>query len=150
MAHGHIEWRRLRVACAMLFALVFGGGCVEGSLGPDPEVATLLLLFPGNDTVLFDISSGVVSSGPIAMFTNVDFTAQFLLEGGTPDPRVTEALFRLDVTPANTGIVTFTRATPFSGALNRVSVGNTQIVFALVRVASGANEFAATVPIEVY
>ena len=150
MARVHIEWRRLRVACAMLFALVFGGGCVDPSLGSDQEIATLMLLFPGSDTVFFDIASGVVSSGPIGMFTDVDFTAQFLLEGGAPDPRVTEASFRLDVTPANTGIVTFTRATPFSGALNKVSPGNTQIVFALVRLASGANEFAATVPIEVY
>lgn len=149
MAHVHIEWRRLRVAGALIFTLAFGGGCVEGTLGPNPEVATLILLFPGNDTVFFDIGSGVVSSGPIGMFNNVDFNAQFFADDGTPDERVTEALFRLDVTPANTGIVTFTRATPFSGALNKVSVGNTQIVFALVRIANGTNEFAATIPIQV-
>jgi hypothetical protein len=134
----------------MLLGCLLAGGCSEGTLGPDPQVATLMLLFPGNDTVFFDIASGAVSSGPIGIFANADFSAQFLLPGGTPDPRVTEALFRLDVTPVNTGIVTFTRDTPFSGALNKVSPGNTEIVFALVRIANAVNEFAATIPIEVY
>lgn len=140
----------MRRGAAILLMLMFAGvACSGGRLGPDPEVATLMLHFPGNDTVFVDIASGVVTSGPIAIFNTVDFTAQFFAADGTPDGRVTDARFRLDVTPANTGIVTFTRGGSFDGTINKVTNGTTNIAFALVRIAEGTNEFNRSVAIEV-
>lgn len=143
--------RHLLGTAAMLLALGSAGvGCTTASLGPEPDVVTLLLLFPGNDSVLVDIESGVVTSGPISIFSNTDFEALFLLEGGSADFRVVEADFRLDVTPANTGIVTVSRSGgPWTGTLNKVVAGNTTIAFALVRIATGAFEFNRSVDIEV-
>lgn len=149
MVPSRIGRRMLRVAGAMLLPLALAGGCVVGTGGTEPAVATLLLLFPGNDTVFVDIGSGVVTSGPITTFSTVDFTAEFFAENGTPDGRVTDARFRLDVTPTNTSIVTFTRVGSFSGRLNKVTTGDTQIAFALVELAAARNVFARSVAISV-
>jgi hypothetical protein len=91
----------------------------------------------------------MVSSGPIEIFGNVDFTAEFFAPSGQPDSRVTEARYRLDVTPANTGVVTFARGTPFSGTLNKVASGSTTIEFALYEFAAGGNLVSFTAPINV-
>lgn len=138
-----------RIATMHLMLTCAGIACQAGQLGPEPEVATLVLLFPGNDTVLVDIESGVVTSGPITIFDTVDFTAQFFTSGGTPDFRVTEGTFRLDVTPADTTIVTFSRAGSFDGTINKKTTGTTTIAFALLRIAAGTNEFNRSVAIEV-
>lgn len=140
-----------RIAGAMLFAVAAGSGCMQGgSLGPDPEVAFLYLIFPGNDTVFVDVRSGVITSGPIStLTTSVDFSAEFFASNGTPDGRVVEGTYRLDVTPANTGIVTFFRSTSFAGTLNKVSAGSTEILFTLVHVPDAENLFARSVPITV-
>jgi hypothetical protein len=133
----------------MLVSLAGGGGCLGGLTGTDPEVATLFLLFPGADTVMVDISSGQVSSGPITMFSTIDFTAEFFADDGTPDTRVTETAFVLNVVPLNTGVVTFTRGSSFSGTLNKVAGGTTEITFALVKRSNNANLFSWNVPVEV-
>lgn len=150
MVHSRIRRRWLLAAGAMLVAFAIGSSCqVAGTGGSEPEVATLILLFPGDDSVIVDIASGDVLSGPITIFGNVDFTAQFFAEDGTPDERVTDARFRLDVTPANTAIVTFTRAASFSGSFNKIANGETEVMFALVNIAAARNEFARSAPISV-
>lgn len=139
-----------RIAGAMVIAVAAGSGCMQGgSLGPDPEVAFLYLVFPGNDTVFVDVRSGVVTSGPIALLNTVDFAAEFFAANGTPDGRVVEGTYRLDVTPTNTGIVTFSRSTSFAGTLNKVTTGDTEILFTLVHVPAAENVFARSVPITV-
>lgn len=149
MAHSNAARRARITVGTLLLALALSGACVEGTLDPTPNVATLVLLFPGNDSVRVDIESGDVTSGPIGVVSSATFTAEFFASDGTPDMRVTELGFRLDVTPANTGIVTFDRTTPFAGTLNKVSTGTTQITFALIDRASGAALFSCVVPAQV-
>jgi hypothetical protein len=131
--------RRTFVIGALLAGLFGGIACEE--LDDDPQLAFMLIYLPGNDTVIVDIESGVVESGPITMFGNVDFSAEFFAANGQPDSRVTEARFRLDVTPTNMGVITFSRVTPFSGTLNKVSVGETQVSFALFNLETQMREF---------
>jgi len=149
MVRSRIGRPRRLVAGVMLLGLAIGGACLGGRLGPEPEVATMLLLFPGNDTVFVDIGSGDITSGPIETFSDADFTAEFFADDGTPDSRVTEQRFRLDVTPANTGIVTFTRGSAFSGTLHKVATGSTQIAVALVNIAESRNLFLFNIPVNV-
>ncbi len=138
-------WKRMG---ALLLLLAAGAACQE-ELGPEPEIATVMLYFPGNDTVFFDVESGIVSSGPIEIFGNADFTVGFFAPNGQPDERVTEARYRLDVTPANTGVVTFARGTSFSGTLNKVASGSTTIEFAVYEFAVSGNLVTFTAPINV-
>lgn len=142
--------RQTRIAVGtLLLAVALASACVEGSLDPTPDVATLLLLFSGNDTVMVDVESGSVTSGPIGVVSSAAFTAEFFASDGTPDMRVTEVGFQLNVTPANAGIVTFDRTTPFAGTLNKVSAGSTQITFALIDRESGEALFSCVVPAQV-
>jgi hypothetical protein len=116
---------------------------------PEPEVATLRLIIGGTDTVLVNTATGAVVSGPITIAANTDFTAQFLKADSTPETIVTDADFRLDVTPASTAIVTFTRSSAFAGTLNKVTAGSTNISFALFHLEEQHNEFDHPVPITV-
>jgi hypothetical protein len=138
--------RGLFVAAA--FAALSGAIACE-ELGRDPQLSTMMLYFPGGDTVLVDIESGVVSSGPITMFSDVDFSAEFFAGDGTPDSRVTEVRFRLDLVPANPAIVSFTRVTQFSGSLNKLGTGTTNIRFALYNLETMQNEFDLPVDVEI-
>jgi hypothetical protein len=138
---------------AMLAVLVNGVGCDETVVPPpEPEVATMRLIFPSlNDTVFVTIDPWTVTSGPITISANTAFTAQFLKDDGTPETLVTDAEFRLDVTPANTGFVTFTRSGAFAGTLNRVAAGSTTIEFALFHLEAMHHEWGEgqNVPITV-
>jgi hypothetical protein len=116
---------------------------------PEPEVATLRLVIGGTDTVSVDVATGVVTSGPITIAATTTFMAEFLLANGQPEPLVTDAEFRLDVTPANPGVVTFSRTSAFAGTLNKVSAGATTINFALYHLEEMHNEFDRPVPITV-
>jgi hypothetical protein len=116
---------------------------------PEPEVATLRLIIGGNDTVLVNTENGNVVSGPITIAANTAFTAQFLKADSTAETLVNDTEFRLDVTPANTGVVTFTRSSAFAGMLNKVTAGSTTINFALFHLAEQHNEFDHPVSITV-
>ncbi len=116
------------------------------SVGPI-DLATMMIYLPGNDTVLVDVASGSVESGPIEMFGNVDFQTEFFALDGTPDSRITENLYRLDVTPANPAMVTFTRITQFSGTLNKLTDGSTSINFALFSLETQEYLFDWAVPV---
>jgi hypothetical protein len=143
--------RRPVVFGVMLAALAFGAACEDDPvIEPEPEVATLRLIFPSlNDTVFVDVGTGTVTSGPITIAANTAFNAQFIKDDGTPETLVTDADFQLNVTPANTGVVTFTRASAFAGTLNKVSAGSTSINFALFHLAEAHNEFDRPVAITV-
>jgi hypothetical protein len=143
--------RRPVVLAATLAALVIGVGCEEDPAPePEPEVETLRIVFPSlNDTVFVNVTTGVVTSGPITIAANADFTAQFLKLDGSVETIVTDAEFRLDVTPANTGVVTFGRSSAFAGTLNKVAAGATTINFALFHLVEQHNEFDRPVAITV-
>lgn len=142
--------RRPVVLGAMLAALAIGVGCADDPIvEPEPEVAILRLIFPGPDTVFVDVATGVVTSGPIAIAANTAFTSQFIKLDGTPETLVTDAEFRLDVTPANAAVVTFTRSSAFAGTLNKVAAGSTTINFALYHLVEAHNEFDRPVAITV-
>lgn len=140
-----MAWKRMGV---LMLVLAFGAACDE-EMGTEPDVATVMLHFPGNDTVFFDVLSGMLTSGPIEIFDDVDFSVQFFTADGQVEGRVTDARFRLDVTPANTSIVTFLRGTSFSGSLVKVTNGSTTIDFGLYDLQAGANLVSFTAPIDV-
>lgn len=142
--------RRPVVLGAMLAALAIGVGCAEDPVEPEPEVATLRIIFASlNDTVFVNVATGVVTSGPITIAANTAFTSQFIKDDGTPETLVTDAEFRLDATPANAAIVTFTRSSAFAGTLNKVAAGSTTINFALYHLVEAHNEFDRPVAITV-
>lgn len=140
--------------CSVGVALLLLGlgaiACEDPVLVGDPEIKTLNIVLPGNDTVFVDTETGVVTSGPITILANTDFSAEFLMRDGVRDPRISELAHRLDVVSQNTGFVTFTQATPFSGTFNRVAPGTTTIRFTLVRLSDAGPIFTVTAPIEVY
>lgn len=138
-----------RSIIGMAALLIAGGMACEETLSGDPEIATIMFLFPGNDTVFVDVGSGSITSGPILIFGDAEFRAEFFGPEGTPDSRVTETRFRLDVTPQNTGVVTFTRATQFSGTLHKVMTGSTEITFSLYNIENAIVDLMYTVPIDV-
>jgi hypothetical protein len=116
---------------------------------PEPEVATLRLVIGGSDTVSVDVATGVVTGAPITIAATTAFVAEFLLANGQPEPLVTDAEFRLDVVPADLGVVTFSRTSAFAGTLNKVAAGATTINFALYHLVEMHNEFDRPVAITV-
>lgn len=139
--------RRGFLIAAAVAGLTTAVACME--LGP-VSLSTMMIYLPGNDTVLVDIESGAVESGPIEMFSSVDFATEFFASDGTPDSRITEVNYRLDVTPANPSLVTFTRVTQFSGSLNKVAgAGNTDITFALFSLETQEYLFSWAVPVSI-
>lgn len=142
--------RRPFVLGAMLAVLAIGVGCDETVVPPpEPEVATLRLLFPGPDTVFVNAINGMVTSGPITISANAAFTAQFLKDDGSPETLVTNADFELRVTSNNTAFVTFTRSSAFAGTLNRVAAGSTTVNFNLYHLGEMHSEWDHDVPITV-
>lgn len=135
----------LPVAAIALFA-----GCDDDPTPPDPEpeVATMRISI-GAQTINVATTNCAVTGGPIAISANTVFTISWLLADGTPEPLVTSADFRADVTPANVGVVTFVRSGAFAGTLNRVAAGATTVNFALFHLGEGHNEFDCDVNITV-
>jgi hypothetical protein len=143
---------RMPMALALAGLLTFASvTACEDNLGPDPEVQTFILIFPGNDSVYVDLTSGVIGSGPITMFDDAAFTADFLAPDGSPDGRVIEGVFRLDVDVLDTTITKFSRISggAFSGTLLKVATGSTTITFSLVRESDAGVLFATQIPVDV-
>ena len=141
---------KLSFGAVLVLGVAAAAACTNPTLTGDPQIKTLYVLLPGNDTVKVDTRSGDVTPGPITLFGNADFSGEFFTEDGVPDARVTELDYRLDVTSNNTGLVTFARTTQFTGMLQRVAQGNTTIRFTLVRLSDAQIFFNLTVPIEVH
>jgi hypothetical protein len=131
----------------MIVVTTVGLACDEAEVEPEPEVATLRLVLGGSTTV--DINAETGAGGPIVISGSTSFSAQFLKVDGSPETLVTDADFRLDVTPTNTAIVTFTRSGAFAGTFNKVSTGSTTITFALYHLEEMHDEFSWPVPITV-
>jgi hypothetical protein len=149
-----IEWRRLSRASFLFGAVALGvaaSGCNSGTEPEEePEVATMRLVV-GSQTINVNARTGVVTGGPIVLApgATAGVTAQFLLADGAPEPLVTDASFRLDATPANTGIVAFSRTGPFAGTLSGVAAGSTTVVFGLFHLEEGHEEFEWPVAVQV-
>lgn len=146
-------WGIRRLVLLLAVSLV-GAACSDDSTEPDdddePEVATLRLAV-GAQTINVNVQSGVVTGGPILLATNTTtpVTATFLRADGSLEPLITNATFRLDVTPANTNIVTFTRTGPFSGTLRGVAAGSTSVDFSLFHLEEGHSELNRPVSVTV-
>lgn len=136
------------VMLAGLLAFTLTTAC-DDDLGPDPEVQTFVLVFPGFDSVYVDLVSGVIASGPITMFGDADFTADFLTPDGSPDGRVVEGSYRLDVNIADTTITRFSRIGAFTGTFLKVTNGSTDATFSLVRESDLQVIFATQIPVDV-
>ena len=148
--HSLIARRFPLVVGAMLAVAAFGTACDDDEVVPEPEVATLRLVFPSlNDTVFVDVATGNVTSGPITISANIAFNAQFLKDDGEPETLITDATFELRVTPVNTAMVTFTRTGAFGGSLNKIATGSTTIDFELYHLEEMHGEWTRSVPITV-
>jgi len=108
----------------------------------EPEVATMRLIF-GNQTVNVNAATGAVTGGPVVIpVGNTTVRAEFFLSNGQPEPLVTASLFRLDVSPANTALVTFARTGAFSGTLSGLVSGqSTAVTFELFHLEENHGEF---------
>src|SRR5688572_27945486 len=111
--------RGFRFAFALLALAVPTAGCDDDPVEPEeePEVAVMRLTV-GSQTINVNAETGAVTGGPIIIATGgsgTTLSATFLRDDGQPDPLVVTADFRLDATPANTAIVTFTRTGSFAG-----------------------------------
>jgi hypothetical protein len=135
-----ISRRRPFVLGTMLTVLFLGTACDdETPVEPEPMVATMRLTV-GSQTV--DVASnGAVTGGPIVISANTAISAQWLLANGMPEPLVTAAEFQLNATPADMGVVTFTRTSAFAGTLNKVTTGSTTIAFALYHIEEMHEDF---------
>jgi hypothetical protein len=138
--------RRAFVAAA---AFMLAVACDDDPGEAEPEVATLRIII-GTDTVEVD-EFGNVTGGPISIPTGAtSLTAEWLRADGSPEPLVDDAEFDLQGVPANTGVVTFSSATVFTGTLTGVASGSTTIDFALFHTAEQHEDFGPhTVPVTV-
>lgn len=140
---------RLWPGVALALGLAATVACMDTTGSTVPNFKYLYVILPGNDTVKVDTESGDVTPGPITIFGDTDFGGEFWTADGFVDPRVSGTAYRLDVTPANTGLVTFERLGPFSGTLHKVAQGSTTAQFSLVRLADAVILFNTSVPIEI-
>jgi hypothetical protein len=140
---------RWLVGAALTLGLV-ASACLDQTLTGDPQLKTFYIIMPGNDTVAIDVASGNVTSGPMEIFADASVSGEFFMENEAPDPRVTPQDHQLNMTPANTSIVTFTREGPFNGTFQRVGPGTTTVQFTLIRVSDQTTLFNLSAPIEVH
>lgn len=123
----------MRLSTLALVALVAVSGCKKDE-APEPEVVSVTLTV-GTATISVN-STGVVTGGPITVTrpNAVTISASFRKADGTEDPVAHSSEFELQATPANTGLLTFTRSGQFAGTLAGVAgpaAGSTTIGVAL-------------------
>lgn len=141
--------RALHVAAALAITTL-AAACGKDSTEPDeaePSVASIRLAFS-------NAAAPVTFSGVAGETRNVTIprgattvTASWLRADGTIDPVATTQTFRLEVTPAATGGITFVRSATnaFSGSITATTAtaaGTTiPVQFALFHVAEGHEDF---------
>jgi len=123
----------MRFSTFALIALVAASGCKKDE-EPEPEVASVVLTV-GTATVTIS-STGAVTGGPITVTrpNQASISASFRKADGTQDPVAHGSQFELQVTSANTGLLTFTRTGAFAGTLTGVTgpaAGSTTIAVSL-------------------
>jgi hypothetical protein len=113
---------------------------------PEPEVATMRIT-AGAQTISVD-GTGAVTGGPLAIPSGgaITISASFLRDDGTPDPLVTDADFRLEVTDPTIGspppsVATFARTGGFTGTLTATQDGSAPMLFALLHIDEGHEDF---------
>jgi hypothetical protein len=109
-----------RFAALALASLVAASACKKDE-DQEPEVASVSLTV-GTATITIN-STGVVTGGPITVTrpNSVAISASFKRADGTQDEIAHGADFELQVTSANTGLLTFTRTGAFAGTLAGVA-----------------------------
>lgn len=135
------------IAFALAAALVMAG-CKEDA-DEEPDIATLRIM-AGTQTITIS-DNGTVTGGPLTVTVGTAraITATALKADGMPETRVTDAEFRLDVTPG-AGTLTFTRTGPFAGNLNASAAGSTTISVQLFHIIENHPDFGPfNVPVTV-
>ena len=144
MKRSRLSWRGLFIVTALIGT--------SGSVCPEfqslPELAYMVVYFPG-DSVIVNIEDGMVESGPAEMYDTTDISIMLFAGNGEPDSRLTELVYRLDVTPADTTMLTFSRFSGFSGTLNKKAAGSTSAVFGLWNITTGAYLFQWPIDINI-
>lgn len=135
------------ILVAVAAAVVAGLGC-ESVNDSTRDTGTMVLLF-ANDTVFVTVPDGEVSSGPIMLSQDSEFSAEFVNADGGVDERITSPRYFLEVASSDTTKVRFVRGTPFTGTLVKVATGQTEIGFSLYDVDLDTYGFQVNVPITI-
>jgi len=129
---------RDRLAGLALIAVLAMTACSKTEEG-EPDVSTIRITA---GTVTVNITkAGVVTGGPIVVThgTSIAISGAFLKSDGTPETAIVDPTYRLDVSPAAGGLVTFTRTGAFAGTVNGITAGSTTVGVALFHVADNEN-----------
>ena len=145
MTRSRFSWRGLFIGAALVG--------LSGSVCPEfqslPQLAYMVVYFPG-DSVIVNLEDGAVESGPAEIYDSTAISIMLFAANGEPDGRLTELVYRLDVTPADTNLMTFTRFSGFSGTLNKKGAGATSAVLGLWNISTGAYLFEWPIDINIY
>ena len=140
-----VGFRLGRSALVVLMVGLAGVACEEStSVG---ATGTMVLGF-GSYSIEVAIPSGV-SNDTIVLTEDVVFGAAFFTSDGEPDERIMEPRFRLDAAALDSTFVKFVRGTAFTGTLQRIAPGQTEIHFSLYDDELAGYSFNAVIPITV-
>jgi hypothetical protein len=134
--------RRSRFSAYFVLPLVVAlsavAGCDDDPVEPEePEIGTMRITV-GSQTLTFTEAGGPTTLTISGASTAI--AATFLDPDGVP-LTLDAADFELRVSPANAGVLTFTRTTAFSGTLNRVAIGTTTVELAAFHKGEGHDDF---------
>lgn len=146
----------LRAARAALAAALLATACRNDSTGSgdEPRVSRIVLTVvtgAGTQTLTFDTDGGQVTGGPLSIprLTPSAVSAQFLRADGTPDPRVSEATFRLSIAVANPAVAAFAPSGNLGGSLMGLQSRSTALTIALEHLRAGHTEYGPSQPVTV-
>lgn len=130
---------RLRALWVLPLALALGvTACNDDPTEPEePEIGTMRLTV-GTQTLTYTEGGGPTTLMISGASTPV--SATFLDSGGAA-LTLDGTEFEIQLIPANTGVLTFNRTTPFSGTLNRVSAGTTVVQIGVFHKLEGHFDF---------
>lgn len=139
----------MRSHLLLLGLLSLGGVACKEDPADEPQIATLRIAAGAQTINISD--NGTVTGGPLTLTVGTAraITATALKADGMPETLVTDAEFRLDVTPA-AGTVTFARTGPFAGSLTATAAGSTTISVQLFHIIENHPDFGPfNVPVTV-
>ncbi len=132
--------RLVPLFAVIILAAAFAG-CKKDEAEAEPDVNSLTLMV-GSQSVTVS-NNGTVTGGPILITrpATPTITATFKNSAGVMDPIAHGGNFQMNVTSANTGLLTFTRTSAFVGTLSTTATGSTQITISLFHIAEGHDDF---------
>ena len=136
------KWMRAAALALLIPAL---GACEDDPEGPDDagdEIGSVRLTI-GTQTITMN-SGGTVTGGPITLVAGVATPVTAVFLSPTNQSITLSNEFRLDVTPDNSGRLTFTRTGSFAGSLTGNSAGAANASVAVFHIGEGHNDWGSS------